>query len=226
MTNSRTAIITGGAGGLGRATAKRLRLDGVRVITLDREGGDFDLDIADMAAVQQVAEEIGDVDVLVNAAGIVGRCLPLLQTTPADWQKVYDVNVFGTVNAINAFVPPMVDRGWGRVVNVASVAGLEGNAEQSIYSSSKAAVIGLTKSVGKELAESGVLVNAIAPAVFETPIIKQGPAALLTQLSSKIPMGRIGRPEEIAELIAFLTSERVSFSTGAVFDVTGGRASY
>jgi 2-dehydro-3-deoxy-L-rhamnonate dehydrogenase (NAD+) len=196
------------------------------VLTTDRWGGDHAVDVTAESAVRDLAGKIGDVDILVNAAGIVGLSAPLEETTMDAWRSVYEVNVFGTVNMMAALIPGMVSRGWGRIVNVGSVAGLEGNPNQSIYSSSKAAVIGLTKSAGKELARTGVLVNAIAPAVFETPIIKQGPAEQLEALSKKIPMGRIGQPREIAELVAFLCSERVSFSTGSVYDVTGGRATY
>jgi 3-oxoacyl-[acyl-carrier protein] reductase len=197
------------------------------VITLDLAGGaDVTADVTDEAALRRVAEDTGPVDVLVNSAGIVGPGRPLLDTTAAEWRQVLDVNVLGTVNALRAFVPGMRDRGWGRVVNMASMAGKDGNPNSSIYSASKAAVIGLTKSVGKELATTGVLVNAIAPAVIATPMNAATAPGLLAHMTSLIPMQRIGRPEEVAELVAFLCSDRVSFSTGAVYDISGGRATY
>lgn len=224
---TRTALITGGARGLGAASAERLRADGIRVITLD-VAGDVDVlvDVMDETAFDAAAAEIGQVDILLNAAGIVGPSRPLVETTPADWRQVFDVNVLGTVATMRAFVPGMVERGWGRVVNFASMAGKDGNPNMSIYSASKAAVIALTKSAGKELATSGVLVNAIAPAVIATPMNADTDPDALAHITSLIPMKRIGRPEEVAELIAFLTSDRVSFSTGAVYDISGGRATY
>ena len=227
MATSRTALVTGGASGLGAATAERLRADGLTVITLDLgTGADVSADVTDEAALQRVAEDTGPVDILVNSAGIVGVGKPLLDTTTAEWRQVLDVNVLGTVNALRVFVPGMRDRGWGRVVNMASIAGKEGNPNSSIYSASKAAVIGLTKSVGKELATTGVLVNAIAPAVIATPMNAATAPDLLAHMTSLIPMQRIGQPEEVAELVAFLCSDRVTFSTGAVYDISGGRATY
>ena len=223
----RSAVITGGASGLGAAAARRLREDGLTVTTLDMvPGADITADVTDMHALQRIREEIGAVDVLVNSAGIVGPGIPLLETTPEQWREVLEVNVLGTVNAIRAFTPGMVDRGWGRVVNIASMAGKDGNPNLSIYSASKAAVIGLTKSIGKELALTGVIVNAIAPAVIATPMNADTEPSVLAHITSLIPMQRVGRPEEVAELIAFLASDRVSFSTGAVYDLSGGRATY
>ena len=222
----RTALITGGASGLGAAAAGRLRADHVRTITLDLRDADFDCDVADAEAVGRVAKDAGPVDVLVNSAGIVGANKPLLETTEDDWRTVLDVNVVGIVNTMRAFVPAMVERGWGRVVNIASMAGKDGNPNLSIYSASKAAVIGLTKSVGKELATTGVLVNAIAPAVIATPMNGSTAPEVLAHITSLIPMKRAGRPEEVAELLAFLCSDAMSFSTGAVYDISGGRATY
>ena len=226
MTTTGTALVTGGASGLGAATAERLRADGLQVTTLDLAGADVTVDVIDEQALRRVADEIGPVDVLVNSAGIVGPNKPLLETTPEEWRRVLDVNVLGTVNTMRRFVPGMRDRGWGRVVNFASMAGKDGNPNLSIYSASKAAVIGLTKSAGKELATSGVLVNVIAPAVIATPMNDDTAPEVLAHITSLIPMKRVGRPEEVAELVAFLCSDRVTFSTGAVYDISGGRATY
>lgn len=223
----KTALVTGGARGLGAAVADRLRADGIRVITLDIAGDvDIVVDITDENGFAQAASEIGSVDILINSAGIVGPGLPLVETTSTDWRTVFDVNVLGVVATMRAFVPGMVERGWGRVVNFASMAGKDGNPNLSIYSASKAAVIALTKSSGKELATTGVLVNAIAPAVIATPMNDNTSPDVLAHITSLIPMKRVGKAEEVAELVAWLSSEKVSFSTGAVYDISGGRATY
>jgi len=227
MNSQRTAVITGGASGLGEAAAARLRTDGVRTVTLDlAETADHRVDITDEAALGAVAELIGPVDILVTSAGIVGPSKPLLETTTAEWQRTIDVNLFGTISAIRAFAPGMVERGWGRIVTIASMAGKDGNPGLSAYSATKAGVIALTKSLGKELATTGVLVNSIAPAVIATPLNADTDPEVLAHITSLIPMKRVGRPEEVAELIAWLCSDAVSFSTGAVYDISGGRATY
>ncbi|MGH3406233.1 MAG: SDR family NAD(P)-dependent oxidoreductase [Streptosporangiaceae bacterium] len=227
MSAVRTALVTGGVSGIGKAAAIRLAEDGVRVVTLDiADGADFTVDITDDAAVRAAAEQVGPVDILINSAGIVGPIAPLWEIPLDGWEKTFAVNVRGTFNTCQAFVPGMRARGWGRIVNLASMAGKDGNPNMSPYSASKAAVIALTKSLGKELAASGVLVNAIAPAVIETPMNAATAPEALSHLASLIPMGRLGQPDEVAELIAWLASDKASFSTGAVYDISGGRATY
>jgi NAD(P)-dependent dehydrogenase (short-subunit alcohol dehydrogenase family) len=208
----RRAVVTGGASGLGAATAARLREDGIEVVTLDIAGdADVRADVTDEAALAALSTELGPVDILVNSAGIVGPNVALIETTADEWRRVLEVNVLGVVATMRAFVPGMVDRGWGRVVNFASMAGKDGNPKLAAYSASKAAVIALTKSAGKELATTGVLVNAIAPAVIATPMNDSTAPDVLAHITSLIPMKRIGRPEEVAELVAWLTSDRLSF---------------
>ncbi len=223
----RTALVTGAMSGLGAAAAARLAADGARVLTLDlADGADLVADVTDAAAVRAAAEAAGPVDILVNSAGIVGPNAPLWEIPLDGWERTLAVNVTGTFLTCQAFVPGMRERGWGRIVNIASMAGKDGNPNMSPYSASKAAVIALTKSLGKELATSGVLVNAIAPAVIETPMNADTDPAALAHLAALIPMKRLGRADEVAELIAWLASDRVTFSTGAVYDISGGRATY
>ena len=165
-------------------------------------------------------------DILVNNAGIAGATRKTWELTPKEWQEVLQVNLFGVFLCCHAIAPKMIERGYGRIVNIASIAGKEGNPNASHYSATKAGVIALTKSLAKELAQAGVLVNCITPAVIQTDILKQVTPEHINYMLSKIPMGRFGRPEEAAGLVAWLCSEECSFSTGAVFDLSGGRATY
>jgi NAD(P)-dependent dehydrogenase (short-subunit alcohol dehydrogenase family) len=229
MTAGRTrrALVSGGASGLGRACAQRLRSEHHDVITADlADGGDVRLDVTDEETVSRVVAELGPIDILLNSAGIVGPNTPLWETSRREWDATFAVNVHGTVALCRAVIPGMIDRGWGRIVNFASIAGKDGNPNLSAYSASKAAVIGLTKSLGKELATTGVLVNAIAPAVIATEMNQRTAPDVLAHITSLIPMKRVGRPEEVAELVAWLASDHCSFSTGAVYDISGGRATY
>lgn len=223
----RRAVVTGGQSGLGAAIVTRLRADGVEVISADLSpGADIVVNAANPGAVARAIEQVGVVDILINSAGIIGPNKPLWQVSDEEWQHTFNVNVNGIFHFCRAVVPGMVDRGWGRIVNIASIAGKEGNPNLAAYSASKAAVIGLTKSLGKELATTGVIVNAIAPAVIATPMNADTAPEVLERLLSLIPMGRIGQPEEVAALVSWLASDECSFSTGSVYDISGGRATY
>lgn len=225
--SSRTALVTGGLSGLGAATVTRLREEGIKVFTVDiADGADFQMDVTDFDAIAKLPSQLPRIDILVTSAGIVGPNIPLLQAEEQQWKQVFDINVLGTASFIKAFAPAMVENGWGRIVTFASMAAKDGNPNLSIYSATKAAVVALTKSVGKELATTGVLVNTVAPAVIETPMNKDTSDEVLARLTSLIPMKRIGKAEEVAELVAWLCSDKVSFSTGAVYDISGGRATY
>ncbi len=224
---TRRALVTGGASGIGRAAAQRLADDGVDVVTWDVvPGADMVVDVCDAGAVASAASSLGPVDILVNSAGVVGPNVVLWEVDDADWARTFAVNVSGTFHTCRAVVPAMRESGWGRIVNIASIAGKEGNPRLSAYSASKAAVIALTKSLAKELATSGVLANAVAPAVIATPMNADTSPEVLDHITSLIPMRRVGRAEEVAELVAWLASDRCSFSTGAVYDISGGRATY
>jgi NAD(P)-dependent dehydrogenase (short-subunit alcohol dehydrogenase family) len=213
--------------GLGAATAARLAVDGVTVIRFDlAEGAEYNVDVSDSAAVEAAARSVGPIDILINCAGIVGPNTPLWEVTDDEWDRVFAVNVKGTFTMCRAFVPGMRDLGWGRIVNFASIAGKDGNPNLAAYSASKGAVIAMTKSLGKELATTGILVNAVAPAVIETPMNAENSPEVLAYMTGLIPMKRIGQAHEVAELVAWLASDRVSFSTGAVYDISGGRATY
>jgi len=178
--------------------------------------------VTDAASIAAAGADVGPVDILVNSAGIVGPNKPLIESDPAAWERTFDVNVHGSFRVIRAVTPGMVERGWGRIVNIASMAGKDGNPNLSAYSASTAAVIGLTKSLGK----TGVLVNVIALAVINTPMNATTSPEVLAHITSLIPIGRAGRWSEVAALVAWLTSDECSFSTGAVYDISGGRATY
>jgi 3-oxoacyl-[acyl-carrier protein] reductase len=175
-------------------------------------------------AIERVYSELGRIDVLVCCAGVDGQLLRTVDVTDAEWKRVISVNVDGVFFANRAVLPGMIQRGYGRIVNVASIAGKEGNAYGAAYAASKAAVIALTKSIAKDVAGTGVLVNAVAPAATDTPMLESRPDAYLDDLRAKSPLGRLGQPEEVAHVIAFLANEQTTFVTGACYDVSGGRA--
>lgn len=221
------ALVTGGASGIGAACVERLRGDGLRVIAADlADGADEHVDVSDEASVAALLERVGPIDVLVNSAGVIGPGGPLVDLEFERWRDTFAVNTEGVFLMCRAFVPGMTVKGWGRVVNIASIAAKDGNPNLAAYSASKAAVIALTKSLGKEVAATGVLVNAVAPAVVATPLNATTDPAVLERSLTLTPMGRAARPAEIAELVAWLCSPGVSYSTGAVYDASGGRATY
>jgi len=240
----RTAAITGGAAGIGLAVARRLVASGARVALWDRDermladakaalgGGTlaFALDVTDAEAVERVtrdtAEACGGIDALVCSAGITGPNVPLADYPVDAWKHVFDVNVHGVFQCNRAIVPVMLKKDYGRIVNIASVAGKEGNPNASAYSASKAAVIGLTKSLGKELARTGIRANCVTPAAVRTAMFDQMSQQHIDFMLSKIPLARFGTVDEIAAMVCWLASEDCSFSTGAVFDLSGGRATY
>jgi len=234
--SGRVALVTGGASGIGEAVARRLTAEGASVASFDLhaeapEGvlavaGDVSRSAGVAAAVAQVARELGPIDVLVCSAGVPGESLPTVDVTDEEWRHVMGINADGVFYCNRAVIPGMVARGYGRIVNVASIAGKEGNPMAGAYSASKAAVIAMTKAIGKDLARTGILVNCVAPAVIETPILEGISQEHIDYMVERIPMGRVGRPGEVAALICWLASEECSFSTGAVYDVSGGRAVY
>lgn len=228
MAGQRTAVVTGGASGIGRAIVERLAADGVRVIPFDiaHEPDVVSVDVTDEAACNRAIEGVGQVDILVNSAGINGVNAPTWEQPADAFERVIAVNLTGTYYMCRAVLPGMLHRGWGRIVNVSSIAGKEGNPNAVAYSASKAGVIGLTKSIAKETATSGVLVNCVTPAVIQTPLLGQVSEEHLKYMVGRIPMGRTGQPAEVAALVAWLCSDECSFSTGAVFDISGGRATY
>jgi 2-dehydro-3-deoxy-L-rhamnonate dehydrogenase (NAD+) len=234
----RVAVVTGGAAGIGLAIAQRFQASGAKVVVWDMNIAPAvalgfhasALSVADATAVDAaataVAAKYGRIDILVTSAGITGPNKATWEYTPQEWNQVYDVNVNGAFLCNRAVIKEMLKNDYGRIVNIASIAGKEGNPNAAAYSSSKAAVIGLTKSLGKELAKSGVRVNCVTPAAVKTAIFDQMTPEHIQFMLSKIPLARFGKVEEIAAMVAWLASEECSFSTGAVFDLSGGRAVY
>ena len=244
--NGRVAIITGGAQGIGYATAERMLLSGAKVVlwdidakalaaakealsalgTVDGAAVELTDDAAVNAATGAVMRAHGRIDILVNNAGITGGNATTWELQPEVWRRVVEVNLIAPYLTCRAVVPQMLQRGYGRIVNVASVAGKEGNPNASHYSASKAALIALTKSLGKELATTNIRVNTVTPAAVATDIFKQMTQQHIDFMKSKIPMNRFGTVDEVASLVCWLASPDCSFSTGGVFDISGGRATY
>ncbi len=242
----RKAVVTGGARGIGYGIAERLLASGAAVCLWDIDDKALDeaaqslghrgevacatVNVADPAsvdaAVNATVSRLGGIDILINNAGISGPNHAVWEYPVEAWQQVIDINLLGVFHCCRSVVPVMLKQGYGRIVSMASIAGKEGNPNASAYSASKAGVIGLTKSLGKELAERGILVNCVAPAAVETDIFRQMTPDHVEYMRSKIPMGRFGKIEEIASLVTWLVSEDCSFSTGGVFDISGGRATY
>jgi 3-oxoacyl-[acyl-carrier protein] reductase len=237
------AIITGGASGVGREVAARLTHEGAKVVLWDLNAealaeakaatGAVDaveLDVTDAEAVQAAAEAVADtlgrVDVLIASAGITGATVPVQEFPLDSWRRVIDINLNGLFYCCRAVIPHMLKNDYGRIVNVSSVAGKEGNPNASAYSASKAGVIGFTKSLGKELAKTGIRVNALTPATFKSPILEQLPQSQVDYMLSKIPAGRLGEVHEVAAMIAWMASTECSFTTASTFDISGGRTTY
>jgi 2-dehydro-3-deoxy-L-rhamnonate dehydrogenase (NAD+) len=225
----RRAVVTGGLSGIGEAVAKRIASEGGQVVVWDVNGG-IKTDISNLASVEaavaQSVAQMGGIDILVNSAGITGPTVPVNGFPIEGWIRTIEVNLNGTFYTNRSVIPHMIQQNYGRIVNVASIAGKEGNPNASAYSASKAAVIGFTKSLAKELAKTNITVNAVTPAAVRTPIFDQMPQEHIDFMLAKIPKGRFGTVDENASLICWLASEECSFSTGAVFDISGGRATY
>ncbi len=241
--DGRCAVITGGASGAGKAVAARLAEEGAKVSIWDLnedaaraarlETKSADSQVVDVSraeavegAARRTAEALGGIDLLVCSAGITGATAPVVDYPVDSWRRVIEINLSGVFYTCRAVAPYMVAKGYGRIVNVASIAAKDPNPNASAYAAAKAGVLGFTKSFGKELATKGVLVNAVTPAVFETPLLQQMPQSQIDLMKSKIPMGRLGTVPEVVSMICWLLSDECSFATGAVFDVSGGRASY
>ncbi len=241
---NKRAVVTGAGAGLGLAIAERLAVSGARVALWDRDAANLDrtaaalgpnaraigVDVSSESAIADALEktlaQFGGIDVLVNNAGVSGPNMPTWKYPVDDWRRVLDVNLTGVFLCCRAIAPQMIAGRYGRIVNVASVAGKEGNPNAPAYSASKAAVIALTKSLGKELARTGVVVNCVTPGAVRTAIFDQMSEEHVQFMLSRIPMGRFGQVEEVAALVGWLCTEECSFSTGAVFDLSGGRATY
>ena len=221
----RNAIVTGGAQGIGAAIVKRLETSGAKVTIWDLDGKP-PVDVSDWNSIQQAVKGIGRVDVLVNNAGIAGMNKPTVDYPIEEWERVLRINLTSQFLCCRAVAPLMVKAGYGRIVNIASIAGKEGNPNAVAYSASKAGVISLTKSLGKELAQTGVLVNCVTPAAAKTAIFDQMTQQHIDYMLSKIPMNRFVTVDEVAALVCWLACEDCSFSTGGVFDISGGRATY
>ncbi|MDX6440987.1 MAG: 2-dehydro-3-deoxy-L-rhamnonate dehydrogenase [Gaiellaceae bacterium] len=219
----RVALVTGGASGIGAAAVERLQAGGADVHIFDLANGD---DVRHSSQLNAAVAKLPRLDVLVCAAGVGGDSLHTVDVSDEEWERVHAINLNGVFYANRAAIPKMKENGYGRIVNVASIAGKEGNPMAGAYSSSKAAVIGVTKSIGKDVFDTGILVNCIAPAVINTPILQQLSQEHIDFMTSRIPLGRVGQPSEVAALICWLASEEMSFSTGACFDISGGRATY
>jgi 2-dehydro-3-deoxy-L-rhamnonate dehydrogenase (NAD+) len=234
--SGRAAFVTGGASGIGAAVARRLLDEGALVASLDlREKAPEGVlaltgDVSEPADIEEAValarHEIGPIDVLVCSAGVPGASLPVTDIPDDEWQRVMRINAGGVFFCNRAVIPSMVERGYGRIVNVSSIAGKEGNPMAVAYSASKAAVIAMTKAIGKDLARTGVLVNCVAPAVIDTPILEGISEEHVGYMVDRIPMGRMGEPDEVAALVCWLASDECSFSTGATYDISGGRAVY
>ncbi|MGF7148823.1 3-oxoacyl-[acyl-carrier protein] reductase [Sphingomonas zeicaulis] len=239
----RTAVITGGASGLGKQSAARIVAEGGTVALWDlsadnlaaakeETGASFTvaLDVSDADAVAKAAADtaaaLGKIDILICSAGITGATVPVHEFPLDSWKRVVDINLNGLFYCCRSIVPVMLAQGYGRIVNVSSVAGKEGNPNASAYSATKAGVLGFTKSLGKELAGKGVIANALTPATFESPILEQLPPSQVEYMRSKIPMGRLGLVEESAAMVCFMASEECSFTTASTFDTSGGRTTY
>jgi 2-dehydro-3-deoxy-L-rhamnonate dehydrogenase (NAD+) len=232
----RVALVTGGSSGIGAATARRLVTEGAKVASLDLDGGapegalglggDVSRSADVEAAVGRAVAELGPIDILVCCAGITGASVSTVDVTDEEWRRVMAIDADGVFFCNRAVLPGMTERGYGRIVNVASIAGKEGNPMAAAYSAAKAAVIAMTKSIGKDVARTGVIVNCIAPAVIETPILEGLSEEHVDYMIERVPMGRMGSADEVASLACWLASEECSFSTGATYDISGGRAVY
>jgi 3-oxoacyl-[acyl-carrier protein] reductase len=226
----RTAVVTGGLIGIGAAIVKRLEASGARVRVWDVASKDDPVDVTELKALERATAkalaDFGRIDILVNNAGIAGMTKPVVDYPVEEWKRVIDVDLNGPFLCCRAVVPHMVKAKYGRIVNIASIAGKEGNPNAAAYAAAKGGVIAFTKALGKELAQTGVLVNCVTPAAAQTAILEQVTPEFAKFMLSKIPMGRFVKVEEIAALACWLASEDCSFSTGAVFDISGGRATY